>query len=352
MRFTTLYERADMIKMATRHLYETEGVAAQLLYSFRMGDAFTAAQAATELFRSQEHDLLLQLLQLAWLLSPLSAAADPQVAKALESRDVEAALYALSAATAATAAAYDLPTSTPPVTIHKPSPDAKQKSAPPSWTKYPKSWTPQMAGALWWATHHAIQKKHADRAFRLTQQLLETQEDLPSLQQFLQSHGVSAFLTNLLQSVAPQLRARVLLHAYGSLLSLTAALEPPADVRRAWTSKRVGGRKGRTFYVSAAALNEWNVVPSPTTRLQGAPLLVTEETATNYWTTVWSSVGLGNDRLDFKDDEACEAFYSTYFPDDIPDEWSAEERAKSHGQPANEAAPKNSWRQSFLLCFA
>jgi len=30
-------------------------------------------------------------------------------------------------------------------------------------------------------------------------------------------------------------------------------------------------------------------------------------------------------------DEAQEAFYAAYFPDDIPDEWSAEEAAKSHG---------------------
>jgi len=30
-------------------------------------------------------------------------------------------------------------------------------------------------------------------------------------------------------------------------------------------------------------------------------------------------------------DEAMEAFYATYFPDDIPDEWSREEALKSHG---------------------
>jgi hypothetical protein len=33
-----------------------------------------------------------------------------------------------------------------------------------------------------------------------------------------------------------------------------------------------------------------------------------------------------------RDDDALEEFYSTVFPDDIPDEWSAAERAKSHGQ--------------------
>jgi len=33
----------------------------------------------------------------------------------------------------------------------------------------------------------------------------------------------------------------------------------------------------------------------------------------------------------WRSDEAQEAFYAAYFPDDIPDEWSAEEAAKSHG---------------------
>ena len=35
-------------------------------------------------------------------------------------------------------------------------------------------------------------------------------------------------------------------------------------------------------------------------------------------------------RLVFTSDEALEEFYGRFFPDDIPDEWSAEERAKTH----------------------
>ena len=34
-------------------------------------------------------------------------------------------------------------------------------------------------------------------------------------------------------------------------------------------------------------------------------------------------------------DKARESFYDTYFPDDIPDEWSLAERAKSHGRGAS-----------------
>lgn len=35
-------------------------------------------------------------------------------------------------------------------------------------------------------------------------------------------------------------------------------------------------------------------------------------------------------------DDAMEAFYDIYFPDDIPDEWSKEEKMKSHGQGLSE----------------
>ena len=34
----------------------------------------------------------------------------------------------------------------------------------------------------------------------------------------------------------------------------------------------------------------------------------------------------------WKSDEHKEAFYDTYFPDDIPDEWSLESREMSHGR--------------------
>jgi hypothetical protein len=331
--------------MATFHLYELEGVAAQLLFSFQNGDAFTVAQTARELVLSLEQTLLLNLLQLAWLLSPFSDA-DAHIAKALEDQNTEAVLYAL----AAVAKSHTMPQPILEQTIFKPPHNPSAKLPPKTWTRFPKEWTLQMAGSLWWAVHAAIQKKHIDRAFRLSYQLLETQDVLLP---FLTSHGVPHYFISLYRSVAPQLKHRVLLHAFGSLLESKTMPEPPADICRAYSNKRLGGRKGRTFYVTAAALNTWNIAPVPITRLQNEPVLIAEDTASNYWTTVWSTEGsLESDRLVFKDDAACEAFYEKHFPDDIPDEWSAEERAKSHGQTVNPDAPKNPWRQAFLLCFA
>ena len=39
-----------------------------------------------------------------------------------------------------------------------------------------------------------------------------------------------------------------------------------------------------------------------------------------------------SDTLLFPSDEATEAFYDYYFPDDIPDEWSSQDQEKSHGR--------------------
>ena len=43
--------------------------------------------------------------------------------------------------------------------------------------------------------------------------------------------------------------------------------------------------------------------------------------------------------LVFPSDDVLEAFYERYFPDDIPDEWSAKDQQKSHGRGTAETAP-------------
>ena len=45
------------------------------------------------------------------------------------------------------------------------------------------------------------------------------------------------------------------------------------------------------------------------------------------------------DSLQFPTDEALESFYARYFPDDIPDEWSAADQQKSHGAGCATAPP-------------
>ena len=52
-----------------------------------------------------------------------------------------------------------------------------------------------------------------------------------------------------------------------------------------------------------------------------------------------------------KDEEKEDPFYSACFPKDIPDEWSEEERAKSHGIRLASLSP-NPWVTAFVLCWS
>jgi hypothetical protein len=49
-----------------------------------------------------------------------------------------------------------------------------------------------------------------------------------------------------------------------------------------------------------------------------------------------------------RDDDALEEFYAAVFPNDIPDEWSVADRAKSHGQQGVVFAT-NPWVSAFKL---
>jgi hypothetical protein len=54
-----------------------------------------------------------------------------------------------------------------------------------------------------------------------------------------------------------------------------------------------------------------------------------------WWRRVCAEVGLTSDPLSgacyFPNDDVLESFYDRFFPDDIPDEWSAADQCKSHG---------------------
>jgi hypothetical protein len=102
----------------------------------------------------------------------------------------------------------------------------------------------------------------------------------------------------------------------------------------------------------------------------GQPILVAEEGASAYWQAAVQEFEICIDRaslsLVFKDDEDQEEFYETYFPEDIPDEWSLEERKKSHDIPllsvlsglsslsleTDSLLSWHPWQTAFLLCWS
>lgn len=72
-------------------------------------------------------------------------------------------------------------------------------------------------------------------------------------------------------------------------------------------------------------------IREPLTALHGSP----------YWDTI--AAEFGGWKPIYKNDASKEAFYDLYFPDDIPDEWSAADQEKSHGcgfSPDNEDQEK------------
>jgi len=58
-----------------------------------------------------------------------------------------------------------------------------------------------------------------------------------------------------------------------------------------------------------------------------------------FWNTLWNAMRAG------ESDEGWEHFCMVAFPEDIPDEWSLEERAKSHGHGPNNPGEQFYWRR-------
>lgn len=50
-----------------------------------------------------------------------------------------------------------------------------------------------------------------------------------------------------------------------------------------------------------------------------------------FWEDAIADYGVIGDTIQWNSDDAKETFYNRYFPDDIPDEWTREEKQKSHG---------------------
>jgi len=128
-----------------------------------------------------------------------------------------------------------------------------------------------------------------------------------------------------------------------------AAYVPPRGAqmqRQAWTAN-VGRRKSRLYAIPVEALHANSTrgrIPHKYTNIDDLrdPVQVLSEGCT-FWQNTLRSNGIEIDKdtgaTVFPDDTALESFYDTYFPDDIPDEWSMEDQLKSHGRGVQETAP-------------
>ena len=113
-------------------------------------------------------------------------------------------------------------------------------------------------------------------------------------------------------------------------------------IRRTWASWTpwVGTRKARIYEIPTEALTPTTTRGSLASRYTNIGELrdpvpsLFEGCA--WWRARLEEAGATQDEetgaVVFQSDDALEAFYAAYFPDDIPDEWSLEDQLKSHGR--------------------
>jgi hypothetical protein len=331
--------------MATKHLYECEDVAATLLYGFLEGDSVLAVRAAKELYVSGETELLHRLLTLAWLLDDPENPQESLRMKAFCAQDHSSLLFLLCNSTK-----HALP-------LIPEESDAR----PPSgiqgivdgWTKIPNGWTVEQAAHAKKAIHYALKHKYWQHAVYLSSPLICG--NTHSLVSLLHSLGIPTELTSLLETtVYTPLAHRILMHAFASLVASPApAFQPEKRLQAIWNSADPVGRTGRVLNISTGALSVWRLRRKSVSRLVGTPTMIAEEDATAYWrnAVVEHNVSLKDGEFCFADDDQQESFYEKCFPDDIPDEWSVEERKKSH-DVESVINQENPWQTAFLLCWA
>jgi hypothetical protein len=332
--------------MASKHLYELEDVAATFLHAIHVGDPTTAIYAAKELHDSEEHDLLWNLLTLAWLLSDPGHPQQFNRTQAFYAKDYETLLLLLVGTTE-----HPLPPVAAAPTLPLP-PKESKRSCPESWHPLPKHMTAAQASTFYTAVTYSIKKKFWEHASYLLQCLLT--ENTLSVSSLLRCLGVEKTLTDMLETtVYTPLALRIVDHACASLVAAPIDLTISNKYKTLWNTKLPKGRAGRLLTIQGTALATWRLKSKPVERLMGVPLLITEASAAAYWANALNAHNVSADghELLFADDEQTEAFYTNYFPDDISDEWSCAERAKSHGLqvPVSE---NNPWLTAFLLCWS
>lgn len=324
--------------MATAHLYETEDVAATLLHAYKTGDSKRAIAAAAELYVSQESELLLNLLLFAWLLRPPERTTAYCVA-AITERNPKALALCL---------ADDLSYDYPPLL-----PDLPQPTPPPPRTDRDCAWThPQLtleqASTVFHAIRNALRQRHWQHAVFLATPYIHDAVAMTHL--FTCLKFPQPFIDLLERNVYDPLTHRIVMHVF-------AAVCHPPFIKSKYavfgTSNSIGARSGRVFTVPPEARGLWHIHPKPPARLQHLPLHILDDTATNVWQTAVKTYEIRavDQMFVAPDDTAIEEFYVNCFPDDIPDEWSNEERAKSH---TTTVVPNqmNPWIPAFHMCWS
>ena len=311
--------------MATKHLYCTEDVAGTLIYALQNSDKQLACSCAQELNQSGEADYLLKVLTFVWLMH------EPGFGhyESLGQRNPMVFLMSL----------LDRPLILPKFDERPVLPLPLPLLEEPDCQWAPKSLMKHQAYRLWKAVNYSIKQKHWDRAYRLTRPLLKEGEAAVSLLKALGSEYMAYLLET---TVFLPLAERVLMHAFYLLTSEAKQVKPKY-------TKNIFEKERRTFRISPEALKMWHIKPKPITDLIGSPVLIRRDDASQYWKDMSAKFQITGKKLKFTNDELLEQFYTECFPNDIPDEWSNEEREKSHGFSESLEEIENPWFPAFIM---
>lgn len=266
--------------MLTRHFYPKEGVGEALLLSLGPSkDPLRKQKAAFwsyELLLSREEEYLWEILKKA-----VDRYGGSEEHTLLTQRQLHPLLTAL----------LSLPWPAP----YAPPSSMDSVKIPEGLPEVPSAWTVEQRARLWWAVQDAKQKKRPERLLRL----------LGSLQ--------STIASQYLQT--PKGGWRRMLEAVDC--PWNPIIRPATPVH--FPKLQQGRLSARLFALPKSCLSKTPLHPAGWDVWDGCA----------FWQVSLKTAGALEPGR-FANVEQEEAFYSTYFPDDIPDEWGTNERAKSH----------------------
>ena len=366
----------------TRHLYESDEVVAALQLSLRQNDTLSALFWTHELAVSDEAPLALQTLQGTWLrwgaphdhyilTQPLSPGLVLRVAAACDAVRTAPPIDLLNATvtlpvpppgnsltlttrhdeTSSTTVSYGL-------SLTKRQAEARQLRASAFAKAVAETGETDIPTATgWWLGFDGAVRSASYAAaiwyLQWAQPVLCADSIWNAIASVTTCHRPVVMGFRTLASAHPTCQ---ILHQAAAILFVARyaqEMPPPvaidtaaADAQWAAWDLLTGRRAGRVMTIPAAALH----IGTPRGGLSATytniddcrnPLTLLPQ-ACRFWRAAVSQAGMtiNPDREDaeFPSDDALEAFYATYFPDDTPDEWSLADQQKSHGRGCAETA--------------
>lgn len=348
----------------TRHLYESDEVISALQWSLRNGDMSAALFWTHELVVSDEAPIALQTLQGSWLrwgaphdhyilTQPLSPALVFRVAGACAAARAAPPIDLLNATAVAPA-----PPAGNLLTVTKRQQEARLLRAGAFAKAAAELGEIDMPTATaWWLGLEGAVRSASVAAAMWYLQWAQPLMCADTIWEAINS------MTTTHRPVVATMRTAATAHPTCQLLHQAAAalfiaryaqeMPPPVLVETATAEAQwaaldaiTGRRAGRALAIPAAALHVGTTrggLPAAYTNIDDCrnPMTLLPQ-ACRFWRSAVAQAGMtinpDREDVEFPDDDRLEVFYATYFPDDIPDEWSAADQQKSHGRGCAETA--------------